>query len=46
MVTIGVDPHKQTHTAVAVDPLGVEIARRASQAGGERAPVGMGPRAG
>ena len=26
MVTIGVDPHKQTHTAVAVDPIGVELA--------------------
>jgi transposase len=28
MVTIGVDPHKQTHTAAAVNPLGVEVARR------------------
>jgi transposase len=28
MVTIGVDPHKQTHTAAAVDGLGVEIAHR------------------
>jgi transposase len=28
MVTIGVDPHKQTHTGVAVDPLGSELARR------------------
>lgn len=28
MVTIGVDPHKQTHTGVAVDPLGVHIAQR------------------
>ncbi len=26
MVTIGVDPHKQTHTAAAADPLGVEVA--------------------
>ena len=26
MVTIGVDPHKQTHTAAAVNPLGVEVA--------------------
>ena len=25
MVTIGVDPHKQTHTAVGVDPLGREL---------------------
>jgi transposase len=28
MVTIGIDPHKQTHTGVGVDPLGVQIARR------------------
>jgi transposase len=28
MVTIGVDPHKQTHTGVAVDPLGVQTAQR------------------
>jgi transposase len=28
MVTIGVDPHKQTHTGVAVDPLGVQLAQR------------------
>ncbi len=28
MLTIGVDPHKQTHTAVAVDALGVQIAQR------------------
>ena len=27
MVTIGVDPHKQTHTAAAVDALGVELAQ-------------------
>jgi transposase len=26
MLTIGVDPHKQTHSAVAVDGLGVELA--------------------
>jgi len=28
MVTIGIDPHKQTHTAAAIDPLGVEVAHR------------------
>jgi transposase len=28
MVTIGIDPHKQTHTGVGVDPLGVQIAQR------------------
>ena len=28
MVTIGVDPHKQTHSAVAVDPFGVQVAQR------------------
>ena len=28
MVTIGVDPHKQTHTAAAVDELGSEVAHR------------------
>jgi transposase len=28
MVTIGVDPHKQTHTAAAVDGLGSEVAHR------------------
>jgi transposase len=28
MVTIGVDPHKQTHTGVAVNPLGVQVAQR------------------
>jgi hypothetical protein len=32
MVTIGVDPHKQTHTAVAVDPLGVAVAQRTVRA--------------
>jgi hypothetical protein len=25
MVTIGVDPHKQTHTTAAVNPLGAEL---------------------
>jgi hypothetical protein len=28
MVTIGIDPHKQTHSGVAVNPLGVQIAQR------------------
>jgi transposase len=28
MVTIGIDPHKQTHTGVAADPLGVQVAQR------------------
>ena len=28
MVTIGVDPHKQTHTAAAVDQLGIELEHR------------------
>jgi transposase len=28
MVTIGIDPHKQTHSAVAVDALGVQITQR------------------
>ncbi len=28
MVTIGIDPHKQTHSGVAVDSLGVRIAQR------------------
>jgi transposase len=32
MVTIGVDPHEQTHTAVAADGLGVEVARRTAVA--------------
>ncbi len=32
MVTIGVDPHKQTHTAAAVDPLGVQVAHRTAPA--------------
>ena len=35
MVTIGVDPHKQTHTGVAVDPLGVQIAQLTVAARGE-----------
>lgn len=28
MLTIGVDPHEQTYTAVATDPLGVGIEQR------------------
>jgi hypothetical protein len=38
MVTIGVDPHKQTHTAAAVNQLGVEgrAPHRAGAAGRER----------
>ena len=28
MLTIGIDPHKYTHSGVAVDPLGVQIAQR------------------
>ena len=32
MVTIGVDPHKQTHTAAAVNPLGVELDHRTAPA--------------
>jgi hypothetical protein len=35
MVTIGVDPHQQTHTGVAVDRLGVQIAQRTVAARGE-----------
>ena len=38
MVTIGVDPHKQTHTAAAVNELGVEVAHRTAGA----RPVGNG----
>jgi hypothetical protein len=38
MVTIGVDPHKQTHTAAAVDQLGVELGHRTVPA----RPVGNG----
>jgi hypothetical protein len=33
MVTIGVDPHKQTHSAGAVNPLGVQVAQRTVAAG-------------
>ncbi len=32
MVTIGVDPHKQTHTAAAVNELGVELGHRTAPA--------------
>jgi transposase len=32
MVTIGVDPHKQTHTASAVNELGVELEHRTAPA--------------
>ena len=32
MVTIGIDPHKQTHSAVAVDRVGLELARRTERA--------------
>jgi transposase len=28
MLMIGVDPHKQTHSGVAVNPLGVQVAQR------------------
>jgi len=35
MVTISVDPHKQTHTAVATDALGVQVAQRTVAAGRE-----------
>jgi hypothetical protein len=28
MVTIGIDPHKQTHSAAATDALGSELAQR------------------
>ena len=28
MVTIGIDPHKQTHTGVAADGMGTELAQR------------------
>ena len=38
MVTIGVDPHKQTHTAAAVNDLGVELSHRTAAA----RPVGNG----
>ena len=36
MLTIGVDPHKQTHTAVAVNGLGVQVAQRMVAARRER----------
>jgi hypothetical protein len=32
MVTIGVDPHKHTHTAAAVDEVGRELANRTERA--------------
>jgi transposase len=32
MVTIGVDPHKQTHTAAAVDEVGRELSSRTERA--------------
>jgi transposase len=32
MLTIGVDPHKQTHTAVAADEVGMEVASRTAAA--------------
>ncbi len=32
MVTIGVDPHKQTHTAAAVNQLGIELGHRTAPA--------------
>jgi len=32
MVTIGIDPHKQTHTGVAVDAFGRELAQRTAPA--------------
>jgi len=35
MLTIGIDPHKQTHSGVAVDQLGVQIAQRTVAAGRE-----------
>ena len=38
MLTIGVDPHKQTHTGAAVDELGSEVAHRTVPA----RPVGNG----
>jgi transposase len=38
MLTIGVDPHKQTHTAAAVDDLGAEVGHRTAAA----RPVGNG----
>lgn len=32
MLTIGVDPHKGTHSAVAVDQVGVELSSRTERA--------------
>jgi len=32
MVTIGIDPHKQTHSAAAVDRVGLELSRRTERA--------------
>ncbi len=32
MVTIGIDPHKETHSAAAVDRVGLELARRTEPA--------------
>src|SRR5690349_19908724 len=32
MVTIGIDPHKQTHSAAAVDEVGRELSRRTERA--------------
>jgi transposase len=32
MVTIGIDPHKQTHSAAAVDGVGRELSRRTEPA--------------
>ena len=32
MVTIGVDPHKRTHTAVAADEVGRELSSRTERA--------------
>ena len=44
MVTIGIDPHKQTHSGVAVDPLGVRgrAADRRRSARRVRSAVGVG----
>jgi transposase len=38
MVTIGVDPHKQSHTAVAVSEIGVQLAQHTVPA----RPIGNG----
>ena len=49
MVTIGVDPHKQTHTAAAVNSLRWRLdtaQRQRGPAGGERSVAGMGSNAG